>query len=434
VTLRRRFLIYLVALHLLFAGLAVWLLEKNRLWLLAVEGVFVLSAFTGWRLVRGLFGPLHLLRTGAQLLAESDFTSRFRETGRPEMDDLIGVYNRMADHLREERTRLQEQRHLLGLILEASPSGIAILDFDGRIELVNPAAERLLGLPAALLRGRPPGAIEAPLVRAVAGLPPGSAQVVPAGGGRRVKCHHGSFLDRGFSRSFLLFEELTEELRQFEKAAYEKLVRTLSHEVNNTLGASNSLLHSCLAYGRQLAGEDREDFERALRVVIGRTEQLNAFMKGFADLVRLPPPRRQPCDVRELLEGIALLLRPVSEERRIAWRWEIENGLSPVPMDRAQMEQVFVNVGKNALEAVGEGGTVTVRVGRREGRPFAEVEDTGPGLSPEARANLFTPFFSTKENGQGLGLTLVSEVLAQHGFDYALEGPSGGPTRFTVLF
>jgi signal transduction histidine kinase len=340
----------------------------------------------------------------------------------------------MADHLRDERTRLQEQRHLLSLILDVSPSGIAILDFDGRVELVNPAAERLLGLPAADLRGRTPRDLPGPLVEAAAALVPGSAQVVALGDGRRIKCHHGSFVDRGFPRSFLLFEELTEELRQFEKAAYEKLIRTLSHEVNNTLGASGSLLHSCLAYGRQLSGEDREDFEKAVRVVIGRTDQLNVFMRGFADVVRLPAPRRQPCDVRELLEGIALLLRPASAARRIDWRWEVEDGLPPVAMDRGQMEQVFVNVGKNAIEAVGEGGTVTVRMGRRGGRPFAEVEDTGPGLTPEARANLFTPFFSTKENGQGLGLTLVSEVLTQHGFDYALEGPPGGPTRFTVLF
>ena len=433
-SLRRGFLLYLAVLHVLFAGLAVWLFEKNRLWLLAAEAAFLVSIVVGARLVRALFGPLDLLRTGAQLLAESDFTSRFRETGRAEMDDLIRVYNRMADHLRDERTRLQEQRHLLSLILDVSPSGVAILDFDGRVEFVNPAAERLLALPAADIRGRSPRELPGPLVEAAAALAPGSAQVVALGDGRRVKCHHGSFVDRGFPRSFLLFEELTEELRQFEKAAYEKLIRTLSHEVNNTLGASGSLLHSCLAYGRQLSGEDREDFEKALRVVIGRTDQLNAFMRGFADVVRLPAPRRQPCDVRELLEGIALLLRPASAARRIDWRWEVENGLPAVSMDRGQMEQVFVNVGKNAIEAVGEGGTVTVRMGRRGGRPFAEVEDTGPGLTPEARANLFTPFFSTKENGQGLGLTLVSEVLSQHGFDYALEGPPGGPTRFTVLF
>ena len=102
-------------------------------------------------------------------------------------------------------------------------------------------------------------------------------------------------------------------------------------------------------------------------------------------------------------------------------------------LDRAQMEQALVNVCKNALEAIGQDGTITVRLGRKDGRPFLVVEDTGPGLSPEARANLFTPFFSTKDNGQGIGLTLVQEVLSQHRFDFALESRPGGPTQFTIF-
>ena len=258
--------------------------------------------------------------------------------------------------------------------------------------------------------------------------------MIPLWGGRRVKCHRGTFMDRGFARSFLLMEELTEELRQYEKAAYEKLIRMLSHEVNNSVGAANSLLHSCLNYGPQLRPEDQADFEGALRVVVGRTEQLSAFMRRFADVVRLPPPRLAPCDPRQLLESIAVLLGPACAERRVAWRWEMEEALPPVAMDRAQMEQALVNVCKNALEAIGRDGTLTVRLGRRGGRGYVCVEDSGPGLPESVRAHLFTPFFSTKENGQGIGLTLVQEILVQHRFEYSLEGPPGGPTRFTVLF
>jgi hypothetical protein len=99
------------------------------------------------------------------------------------------------------------------------------------------------------------------------------------------------FLDRGFHRHFVLMEELTEELRQSEKAAYEKLIRLMSHEVNNSVASANSLLHSCLNYKDQLEVEDREDYEVALAVVISRTEQLNAFMKSFADVVRLLKPQ-----------------------------------------------------------------------------------------------------------------------------------------------
>lgn len=433
-SLRGRFVLYLLCLHLVFAALAVFLLRHSRLWLLAVEAVFVLSLAAGLGLVRKLFGTLAVLRSGAQLLADSDFQARFRETGQPEMDQLVRVYNRMADHLREERTRLQEQQFLLARILAVSPSGVLILDFEGHLDFVNAAAERLLGQPAASLRGRRLEEVDSPLAGPLAALAPGRAQVLSLWGGRRVKCHRGSFMDRGFPRAFVLVEELTEELRQHEKAAYEKLIRMLSHEVNNSVGAAHSLLHSCLNYGPQLRAEDRADFEGALRVVASRTEQLSAFMRRFADVVRLPAPHLQPCDPRELLQAIAVLLRPASELRRVAWRWEVEEAPAAVAMDRAQMEQVFVNVCKNALEAIGQDGTLTVRLGRRGARGYACIEDSGPGIPESVRAQLFTPFFSTKENGQGIGLTLVQEILTQHRFEYSLEGPPGGPTRFTVVF
>ena len=103
-------------------------------------------------------------------------------------------------------------------------------------------------------------------------------------------------------------------------------------------------------------------------------------------------------------------------------------------MDRAQIEQALLNVAKNGIEAIGSDGSLTVRLGRREDKRVLEIEDTGPGIAPGVRDQLFTPFFSTKEGGQGIGLTLVQEILANHHFGYALEGPHGGPTRFTIVF
>lgn len=433
-SLRRRFVLYLLAVHVLFAGVAAYLFLQNRLWLLAVETVFLVSFAVGMKLLRDLFTPLDLVREGALLLADQDFSTRLREPGQPELDPLFQVYNRMADHLREERTRLQEQHYLLSRILDASPSGVVILGYEGQIEFANPAAERLLGLPAAEVLGRRLADLASPLARALTGLPPGGSLIVPLWGGRRVRGHLGSFLDRGFPRSFVLLEELTEELRRHEKAAYEKVIRTMSHEINNSIGASNSLLHSCLNYAGHLPSEERRDFEAALGVVIARTDFLNHFMRSFADVVRLPAPRPQPCDLRELLESIAVLLGPQLRERNIAWIWDAPEPLPPVPLDRAQMEQALVNVCKNALEAVGQDGAITVRLGRNNGRASLVVEDTGPGISAEARANLFTPFFSTKDNGQGIGLTLVQEVLSAHRFDFSLESRPGGPTQFTIHF
>jgi two-component system nitrogen regulation sensor histidine kinase NtrY len=447
--LRRKFVLYLLGLHIVFAAGAAYFLLEHRIWLIAVEVLFAVSLAITLGLVRALFAPIELLRSGIAMIENRDFAARFRTEGPPEAVELYAVYNRMVDHLREERIRLEEQNWFLSRIIEASPSGILIFDFDGRIVTVNPAAERLLSAPAARLTGRSlaelaqndadgnrngAGSVETTFAGELLRLENDDPRVLTLRGRRRVKCQRSQFFDRGFSRSFILLEELTEELRQSEKAAYEKLIRMMSHEVNNSLGASRSLLESCLAYGAQLAEEDREDFLAALRVVIGRADRLGAFMSELADVVRLPAPRLSPTNVLKAAEGVAALLARDAEKRRIRFEWDVRDALDGIPADRAQLEQALVNVVKNALEAIGEDGVVTFRTGRLESRRYLQIEDSGPGIPEAARTDLFRPFFTTKENGQGLGLTIVQEVLAAHGFELALESAPGETTRFTILF
>jgi nitrogen fixation/metabolism regulation signal transduction histidine kinase len=442
VPLRWKVVAYLAAIHAVLATVAVLALRDRPLWLLAAELLFALSLVLGYLLVRAFFVPLQLIRTGAELVAEEDFTSTFRPVGQPEMDALIGVYNRMIGELRGERLRLQEQHHFLDQVLAASPAGVVTLDFDGRVSEANAAAARLLGLPGDRLAGRrleeAPGALGPEL----AALPAGGSRVIVMGG-RRLKATRGELYDRGFPRSFYLLEELTEELRASEKAAYEKLIRTLSHEVNNSIGPVLSLLESIREDGGDREAADREDLDRALAVAATRLDHLRAFMRGYADVVRLPPPERRPCDVATLVEEILLLLGPELARRRIAWAWDERREAPPVDLDRNQVEQVLVNVLQNAMEAIGEDGRIGVALtveragatgGRSRDHPVLAIRDTGPGIPEEARNRLFTPFFSTKRNGRGLGLTLAHEILTQHGFDFALENRPEGGAEFRVRF
>ncbi len=447
-SLRARFTLYLAVVHALLAVAGVYVLRQNRLWLFVVEIVFVASLATGVALVRRMFRAIGFVGDSAQFLNDSDYTARFLEVGQPEVDRLIGVYNRMVDSLRAERQRVQEQHYFLGRILDVSPSGIVVLDLDGQIELLNPAAEGLLQRSADALRGLSLQSSQMPLLEMMATVQPGEARVAAAHGGRRVRVQRGTFLDRGFPRSFFLLEELTEELRRSEKAAYEKLIRMMSHEVNNSVGASSSLLQSSLSYSAQLTDADRADFERALQIAIDRMGQLNLFMRSFADVVRLPPPVRQPVDLADVLRRIEGLVRADREARAIAWRWEIDEDPAVVPMDPVQMEQALLNIVKNAIEAIDDvaagvagahretasRGTVTVRLRRAGDRLRLEIEDTGPGIPPDVREGLFTPFFTTKPGGQGIGLTMVQEILSNHGFAFSLESTPGRPTTFTIDF
>ncbi len=433
-TRRVKFILYLLLVHTVFAGVVVVLLRENRIWLLALEVFFALSGYIGYRLLRTLTQPLELAMSGSDLLNEADFTARFLPSGQVEFDRLVAVYNRMVDHLREERIQLQELNYFLDRLIAASPSGILICDFDGAVALVNPGAEHLLGIPAAQLRGHRLSGLPVPFADSLHAMETGAAEVFAYQGRRRLKVWKSQFLDRGFPRIFLTLGELTEELRQSEKSAYEKLIRITAHEVGNTTGAVTSLLASCLNYGCHLQQEDRQDFEEALRVAIKRADHLNAFVRSFADVVRLPEPERRPCDVRALLEDLEPLLQAECRRRRIAWQWKAAASLPLIRMDRCQMEQVFFNVLKNAMEAIGEDGAITIHLGTEGKTAFVTIEDTGCALTEEIRSQVFMPFFSTKAQGHGIGLTLVQEILDRHGFDFYLDGGPGKRTRFTIRF
>src|SRR5262249_35582611 len=161
-------------------------------------------------------------------------------------------------------------------------------------------------------------------------------------------------------------------------------------------------------------------------IAISRTEHLNAFMKNFADIVRLPKSVKQETALRPMLEEICHLMRPECVKRHIALSLEADESEHPtVSLDRHQMEQVFVNLIKNAMEAINGSGRITVRIERRDSSPVVIVEDNGRGIDPGTKNLIFTPFFSTKEGGQGIGLTLVQEILTQHEFEYSLESEPG---------
>ena len=424
ISLRAKIVAYLVLIHVVLAAISFFVLRENRLLLLAVEALFALSIALGYLLVRAFFVPLELIRTGAELISERDFTSQFREVGQPEMDALIHVYNRMIGKLREERLKAQEQHYFLDRILNASPAGILTLDFDGRVSLLNPSARELLGLADEDALGKRLEDVPGPGT-ALAAVPLGESRVL-SHGRRRLKVSRAELFDRGFPRSFLLVEELTEELRASEKAAYGKLIRMMSHEVNNSVGPVTSLLDSFRGYSEQLGEEDRRDYTEAVTVAIARLERLGAFVNGFAEVVRLPPPDRRPCDVRQLLDEILVLLRPQLEQRRIQVEWDAAEPMPPIDLDRNQFEQVLVNVLKNAMEAIGEDGRIGLRLSWEPAasggtRPVLRIADSGPGIPEDVRPLLFTPFFSTKRDGRGLGLTLIQEILTQHGFDFGLE-------------
>jgi len=431
-SLRLKLLLFLLPLYGVLVALAAQVRLSSPALFIACELTIVGSAGLSWQLYQGLLRPVRLIEAGTAALQAQDFNLKFTPVGQPELDRLVGVYNQMLDALRQERVSQHEQSVLLARLIGASPAGILLLDFESRIASANAAAARALGQPLAALAGQAVAALPAPWGPLLAGLAGGPPQAVRLPTGQTYRAVAAYFLDRGFQRRFVVLEELTEELRQQEKQTYEQLIRLMSHEVNNSIGAVNSLLGSFQHYAPQLDPADRADYTQGLAVSITRNTQLADFIGRYARLVRLPPPTPHPTDVHALLHDLGRLLAPQSAAQGVAWHWQLASaGPLVVLADSQQLTQALLNVAKNALEALGPGGgNVWVRTTAQP--PTLTLENDGPPLGPEVRQRLFTPFFSTKPGGQGIGLVLVRDILLGHGFAFRLETEPGGRTAFTV--
>lgn len=431
--LKTRALIHLSLVHAGVAAVLFWQRESLGWWLFVLEIALVASFLFGWAWIRSAFMQGEVARSVADVIAAGDYGSRYPFVGHAEVDNVLSTYNRMLSNLQQERFRLGEQQGFAEKFLQETPVGVLIFDFDGRITLANPRARDLLGgVEEGKLAGRALADLDLPVPAALAALADGETRMLTDATGRRLRCRRSQFSDRGFTRSYVLIEELTAELNRTERETYEKLIRMMSHEVTNTVAATNSLLESCRNYARELQNaESRSDYEHALAVLIARNGSLNEFIRGFSDLVKLPEPQRESVDIGEMLKAMQTMFRAELERRNIGLAVMVAAGLPKVSLDKNQMDQVLINVIKNAIEAIEREGRIEISATGGEGCVELCVVDTGAGLSDEIKERLFTPFFTTKRHGQGLGLTLVREILTQHRFAFSLE-PVAGRTRFRI--
>lgn len=430
-SLAGRWTIYLLVVHLGLGALVLLLTRDRPWWFLGLELALVVSLLGGLALARRSALPRELLRTGAELIREEDLASRLSPPVDPEAAEVVALFNHLMEWLRQERLAVEERGQLLAEVVAASPAAFLTLDHDGRVDLVNPAAEALLDTPAAALTGRPVAALAHPAARELAALEDGQTRLLNLQG-RRLRASRRRFYDRGFARSFFVVEELTEELRASERAAYDKLIRLISHEVKSSVGAVVSLLGSTAAMAGELPAGRGEKAARGLAVAEDRLRNLDRFVNGFADVVRLPVPVPAAVDAGRLLDDLLVLLEPELAARRIAVAWHRDDAPYAVLADKNQLEQVLVNVLRNAIEAIGTDGRLDLSLARRGPSVVLAVADTGPGIAAEVRDQLFVPFFSTKPDGRGLGLTLIREILDGHGATYRLDSRDEGGAEFRV--
>ncbi|MBD0367426.1 MAG: PAS domain-containing protein, partial [Flavisolibacter sp.] len=364
-------------------------------------------------------------------IRDRDFNVKFRPTGKYEMDKLISVYNNMIDQLRVERTRQEQQHFFLEKLITTAPMGIIILDYDNRIEQLNPKAEELLQTDEKSLKGRLVIDIKHPLLQRIATLSSGEAKTMSVNGIDTYKLQLSYFVDRGFPRHFITIEELTAEILAAEKKVYGKVIRMMAHEVNNTIGAVNSIIQSALK-ANAFTPDQSAVMQNALQVAIHRNNNLNQFMRNFAELVKLPQPVRINVDVHQLLHNVGELFAIRAEEAAIRFVFQLDEAPLIIAADEQQLEQTLINIVKNAVEAIGSEGSITFQT--NSAKRLLQIIDTGKGISEHDAEHLFSPFFSTKKEGQGIGLMLVRDILRNHGFGFSLKTIEPQKTVFSIRF
>lgn len=412
-------ILLLVVLSSAAAGVGfVALLNEPLLAVLATVAVLLLPVL--WLARRSLRGALSLFRALEGTVTsyrDGDYGFSLAWPRNDELGDLVAAHNALGDTLREQRVGLVQRELLLDTMVQNTPVAMLLLEAGGRAVFANLAARRLLnegrrleGLSLDdLLEGAPASLREA--------LGRGGDGLFTVGEDEAEETYHLArrrFLLNGRHHELILLRHLTTELRRQEVRTWKKVIRVMSHELNNSLAPIASLAHS----GAELVRRGRtERLEEVFATIEGRARHLESFILGYARFAKLPHPQVTEVPWPSLVEHL---------QAQVGFVLQGELPGEPARVDSAQFEQVLLNLLKNAHESGSPPGEVALAVRRLPRQVRVEVLDRGTGMSEAVLANALVPFYSTKRSGTGLGLALSREIIEAHGGRIALSNREGG--------
>lgn len=361
--------------------------------------------------------PLQTLSNILGALREGDYSIRGRRAGSGDaLGEVMLEVNELGQTLRDQRLGAMEATALLRTVMSEIELAVFAFDAEQRLRLINRAGEKLLAQPATRLLGRTgkelglAACLEQPHNDGTQIM-----QMIFPGGFGRWGVRRSVFREGGLPHQLLVLTDLSQTLREEERTAWQRLLRVLGHELNNSLAPIKSVATSL---GDLIEREPQpldlsEDIQRGLEVISSRADSLARFIESYSKLARLPQPRFEPLSVEELARRVASL------ETRLPVA--VASGPDvKVQGDRAQLEQLLINLVRNAVDASLEtNGRVEIGWARKHGQLDLWVSDEGPGLANTA--NLFVPFFTTKAEGSGIGLVLSRQIAEAHGGTLSVE-------------
>jgi nitrogen fixation/metabolism regulation signal transduction histidine kinase len=396
-------------------------------WMAAITAALVLTPLVAWSGTMLATRWSHMARAlndGILSLKDRDFSVSVTAATRDEMGDLVTTYNGLGDRLRVERQSLYQRELMLDTVIQTTPLALVLTNEGDAVLYSNAAARHLFGAGRKLEGER--------FTRYLEAAPAPLREAIERGGdtlftlelGGEPQVYHVSqrrFLLNSLPHRLLLLKQLTREINSQEVATWKKVIRVIAHELNNSLAPISSLAHS----GQILANAppDPVQLARVFATIEERARHLAGFIEGYSQFAKLPHPRVAPVAWDVLLERL-----------RVVVQFTLA-GSPPhraISFDAAQIEQALINLLKNARESGSGAADIELAVTLAAGGCAVEVRDRGPGFTAAALENALVPFYSTKQTGTGLGLTLCREIVEAHGGRLRIANREGGGAVVTL--
>ncbi|WP_444921103.1 sensor histidine kinase [Microbulbifer sp. CnH-101-G] len=388
-----------------------------------ILGIFVNITLIRW-VLRPLTTTLNSLQGGLLNFRDGDFSISLVPPRDTELSQITNLYNEIGEHLRRERAHIYQRELLLDTVIQSSPQALILVDQSDHIIYSNSSAKKLLnrgkpiqGLLLQQLLPNSPGEI----ANAIEKWENGLFNFTDSHGTHSMHIGNSTFVLNAHKHRLIVLREMTKELTRAEVEVWKKVIRLISHELNNSLAPISSLAHS----GKMLiAKPDKATaLEKVFDIIAERCKHLTEFTQGYASFAKLPPPSCEQVNWRELTERIA----PLQE---FILKGELPE--RPGYFDPVQIEQALLNLIKNSREAGSNSEDIELSI-RTDGLgQQLVIADRGCGMSEKVLQQALLPFFSTKEQGVGLGLALCREIVDAHGGRIQLMNRSGGGLQISL--
>lgn len=373
-------------------------------------------------------------------LRQHDYSTRGIDARRGKLQEAMAVaMERVMEDFRAERSLQEERIWFLETVVEHVGTAVIAYTLEGQVTLLNAAARRLLGVHRTrhldALRERSPE-----LFDALRAIEPGGQVLVRApdqhAATRHLLVHSSRIIVGGTPQIVAAMYDIGSELEEREMQAWQQLTRVLTHEIMNSVAPISSLAGTAekmLTTGSD--GTPSDDVREAIRVIKRRSEALVSFVDAYRSFTRIPSPEYRLTPIREIFGRVVRLMRTQAERQQISLVVDADPASLQLAADPDLIEQILINLVLNALQALDDGGgTITLRARPdRRGIPYIEVEDDGPGIAPDVQEGIFVPFFTTKPEGSGIGLSLSRQIMRVHGGTLSVRS-TPGETVFTLQF